>query len=71
MIGGIAAVLAGVVAAEILLLRQVALGMAYVAIIATETLLVLAATYFVGQPLSPRELVGGAFVVFGVALASF
>jgi small multidrug resistance pump len=71
IVGSIFLILAVVVAAEILLLRQMDLGVAYIAIIATETLLVLAATYFVGQPLSAKELAGGAFVVLGVALVSF
>ncbi|SHI05035.1 hypothetical protein [Marivita hallyeonensis] len=71
VIGAIAIVLTGVATAEILLLRQVSLGLAYVAIIATESILVLAATYLVGEPLSARELVGGGFVIFGAALVSF
>jgi small multidrug resistance pump len=71
IVGSIFLILAVVVVAEILLLRQIDLGVAYIAIMATETLLVLAATYFVGQPLSFKELTGGAFVVLGVALVSF
>lgn len=71
IVGAIVLVLAGVVTAEILLLREVDLGLAYIAIMATETILVLAATYFVGQPLSPRELAGGALVAVGVAMVSF
>lgn len=71
VIGAIALVLAAVVIAEILLLRQVDLGLAYIAIMATETLLVLLATYFVGQPLSGRELAGGALVLAGVAIVSY
>ncbi|GGC18256.1 hypothetical protein GCM10011363_38610 [Marivita lacus] len=71
LIGTIAIVLAAVVTAEILLLRQVDLGLAYIAIMATETLLVLGAAYFVGQPLSGRELAGGALVLAGVAIVSF
>jgi len=71
VIATIALVLAAVVTAEILLLRQIDLGVAYIAIMATETMLVLAATYFVGQPLSVKELTGGALVVIGVSLVSF
>lgn len=71
VIGAIALVLAAVVIAEILLMRQVDLGLAYIAIMATETLLVLLATYFVGQPLSGRELAGGALVLAGVAIVSY
>lgn len=69
-IGAIALMLAGVVTAEILLLKQVDLGIAYIAIMATETILVLAATFFIGQPLSTQELAGGALVVLGVAVVS-
>ena len=71
VVGAIAIVLVGVVVAETLLLRQVDLGLAYIAIMATETLIVLAATYLVGQPLSPREMTGGAFVIVGIAMVSF
>lgn len=71
VLGLIVLVLAAVVTAEILLLRQVDLGLAYIAIMATETLLVLAATFFVGQPMTGRELTGGALVVVGVAMVSF
>jgi multidrug transporter EmrE-like cation transporter len=71
VVGSIVLVLAVVVVAEVLLLRQVDLGIAYIAIMATETLLVLGATYYVGQPLSPQQLAGGMFVVAGVAMVSF
>lgn len=71
VIGAIALMLAGVVTAEILLLRQIDLGLAYIAIMATETLLVLGAAYFVGQPLSGREIAGGVLVLAGVAIVSF
>lgn len=70
-VGAIGLVLAAVVTAEILLLRQVDLGLACIAIIATESLLVLLATYAVGQPLSTRELAGGALVLTGVMIVSF
>lgn len=71
VVGMIGLVLAAVVTAEILLLRQVDLGAAYIAIMATETLLVLAATYFVGQPLSAKELTGGVLVIVGVSMVGF
>lgn len=71
VVGAIALMLAAVVTAEILLLRQVDLGLAYIAIMATETLLVLCATFFVGQPLTLRELAGGALVLVGVMIVSF
>lgn len=57
--------------AEVMLLRQVDLGMAYVAIIATETLVILAATFMIGEAMTPKQLLGGAFVIAGAVLASF
>ncbi|MCL3880992.1 5-aminolevulinate synthase [Marivita sp. GX14005] len=71
VLGAIVIVLCIVVAAEILLLRQVDLGIAYITVTATETLLVLAATFLIGETLSPKELFGGALVVLGVAMVSF
>ncbi|MCK0151899.1 5-aminolevulinate synthase [Marivita sp. S6314] len=71
VICAICVVLIAVVTAEVLLLRQIDLGMAYIAIIATETLLVLAATFLVGEPLTSRELFGGALVITGAALVAF
>lgn len=65
------AVLAGTVVSEVLLLRQVELGLAYVAIIATESLLVLGYSFAIGEGLSRQELAGAVFVLFGVALVSF
>ena len=70
-VAAIAVVLCVTVVAEILLMREVDLGLAYIAIIATETLLVLACTFVIGEPLSAREIAGGALVVSGAALVSF
>ena len=67
----LAIILMGTVSAEIFLLRQVDLGLAYIAIIATETLLVLCYAFAIGEGLSGRELLGGVFVIAGVALVSF
>ncbi len=67
----LAAVLIGTACAEIFLLRQVNLGLAFIAIIATETLLVLSYAFLVGEGLTGKELLGGVFVVTGVALVSF
>lgn len=71
LIAAIGGVLAVTVASEIFLLRQVDLGMAYIAIIATETLLVLAVTFVIGEPLTAREMFGGALVIAGAAMVSF
>lgn len=71
LVVAIGVVLAVTVASEVLLLRQVDLGMAYIAIIATETLLVLGITFLVGETLTPREMAGGALVITGAAMVSF
>lgn len=68
---GIAIALMATATAEVLLLRQVDLGMAYIAIIATETLVVLAATVLIGEPLSAKQMLGGALVIAGATLVSF
>lgn len=65
------AVLTGTVVSEVLLLRQVELGLAYIAIIATESLLVLTYAFVIGEGLSRQEMAGAAFVLVGVALVSF
>ncbi|WP_323038044.1 5-aminolevulinate synthase [Pararhodobacter sp.] len=67
----LAMVLIITVLAEIALLRKVDLGMAYVAIIATESLLVFAYAYWVGEGLSSREWMGAGFVITGAALVSY
>lgn len=71
LIAAVAVVLVLTVVAEVQLLKQVDLGLAYVAIIATESILVLLFAYFIGESLSPRELVGGALVVTGAVMVSF
>ncbi|SNT39821.1 hypothetical protein [Tropicimonas sediminicola] len=71
LIAAIGVVLAVTVTSEIFLLRQVDLGMAYIAIIATETLLVLGITFIIGEPLTPKEMIGGALVITGAAMVSF
>ena len=70
LIAAIGIVLAVTVTSEIFLLRQMKLGMAYVTIIATETLLVLAATFLFGETLTTKEIIGGALVVTGTVMVS-
>ena len=62
---------AGTVFAEIALLRRVELGLAYIAIIATESLLVLGYALYVGEGLSSREWLGAGFVIIGATLVSY
>lgn len=69
-ITGIVLALGMTVAAEIALLRQIELGLAYVVVIGVESLLVLAVTWLIGESLSGRELAGGALVIAGAALVS-
>jgi multidrug transporter EmrE-like cation transporter len=69
-LGGIACLLSATVVAEILLMRQVDLGVAYIVVIGAETMLVLSFTYLVGEPLSSRELAGGALVLGGMVMVS-
>ena len=64
-------VLAITVFAEIALLRKVDLGLAYIAIIATESLLVLGYAFWVGEGLSGREWLGAGFVIMGATMVSY
>ena len=64
------AVLVGTIAAEVFLLRQVNLALAYVAIIATETVLVLCYSFAIGEGLTRQEMAGAVCVLVGIALVS-
>lgn len=64
-------VLIATVFAEIALMRRIDLGMAYVAIIATESLLVFAYAYWIGEGLSGREWMGAGFVLLGAVMVSY
>lgn len=55
---------------EIMLLKQIDLSTAYIAIIAAETILVIGFAVAIGEHLSPREIIGGAFVIAGTLLVS-
>lgn len=59
------------VVAEIALLRRVDLGLAYVAVIATESMLVLGYALMIGEGLSGREWVGAGFIIAGATLVSY
>ena len=65
---GLALVLLVTVVAEVALLKKIDLGLAYVAIIATETLLVLGYAYFVDEGLSGHAQIGAMFVIVGAIL---
>jgi len=67
----LAIVLLVTVFAEIALLRKVDLGLAYIAIIATESLLVLGYALWVGEGLSGREWIGAGFVIMGAIMVSY
>lgn len=64
----IAACFGGAAFAEILILRQMDLGLAYIAIIATESLLILGVALIIGEGLSPREMAGAVLIVTGTAI---
>lgn len=68
---GLVVVLAAAVVAEITLLRHMHLGLAYIAIIATETLIILGFAIYIGEGLSLKQVFGGVFVVLGIAMVSF
>jgi small multidrug resistance pump len=70
LLGMIAFALLCSVVAEILVLQQMELGIAYIGIIAAETLLVLGLAWTVGEGLNSRELVGGLLVVAGSILVA-
>lgn len=63
---GAALVLA--VGSEIVALRQLPIGIVYLAILGLETVLVLVAAACLGEALGLRELVGGALVLTGAVL---
>lgn len=69
----IALLLAGFFAAtfaEIALMRGIDLGLLYLVVIATESLVVLAYAWLIGEGLGPREAMGGLLVLAGIAVMS-
>lgn len=70
LLGLIAFALLFSVVSEILVLQRMHLGVAYVCIIATETLIVLGLAWSVGEGLSDKELLGGILVIAGSMLVS-
>ena len=66
----IAACLAAAVLAEVVLLRQVHLGLAYVVILGVETVLVMITAYALGEGLGPRQLTGAMLVLIGAGVIS-
>ena len=58
------------VVAEILVLQRMHLGVAYIGIIATETLLVLVLAWIVGEGLSGKDYLGAVLVIAGSLLVS-
>lgn len=66
----IAVCLAAAVLAEVVLLRQVHLGLAYVVILGVETVLVLITAYALGEGLGPRQMTGAMLVLIGAGVIS-
>lgn len=58
-----------IVLAEVQLLRHMDLSNVYIAILAAETLIILAYALWIGETLTTRELAGGGLVLVGIALA--
>lgn len=53
---------------EIIVLQQMDLGTAYIAIIATESLIIVAIAAALGEGLGPREMAGAGLVLAGTML---
>ncbi len=66
----IAFCLSAAVIAEVILLQRTQLGLAYVAILAAETVLVLAVAALFGEGLAPREWIGATLVLIGAGVIS-
>lgn len=60
--------LAAAAALEIIALQRTSLGVAYVMILGTETLLILGIAALIGEGLAPREMAGAALVFAGTAV---
>lgn len=56
------------VTTEIWALRHLPVGVVYLAILGLETLMVLSAAFWLGQPLGRRELLAAGLVLSGTAL---
>jgi multidrug transporter EmrE-like cation transporter len=68
--GIIAACLAAAVLAEVVLLQRAHLGLAYVAILGAETVIILVVAAMLGEGLGPRDLAGAALVLIGAGVIS-
>lgn len=66
----IAVCLSASVVAEVLLLRQHSIGVIYLAIIVTESLLVLFAAFLIGDGLSLRQVFGAVVILIGAGIVS-
>lgn len=55
---------------EMTALRSANLGPIYIAIIGIESLIVMLYAWFIGEPLSPRQIGGAGMVVVGLMLVN-
>lgn len=62
--------LCGAVVAEVLLMRRMDLSLTYIAILATETTLVLLVALWLGEALSLRQILGAGLVLAGAVLVT-
>ncbi|MEZ5715276.1 MAG: 5-aminolevulinate synthase [Paracoccaceae bacterium] len=56
--------------AEIVLMRDIDLGLLYLVVIAVETIVVLGYAWAIGEGLGPREAMGGLLVLAGLVVIS-
>lgn len=66
----IMALLAGAVAAELVLMRQFHLPVVYIAILTAESMMIIAFAYLLGEGLGVRQLMGAGLVVAGAVLVA-
>lgn len=58
------------VLAEVLLLQRTDLGLAYVAVLAAETVIIILVATAIGEGLGLRDMAGGLLVLVGAAILS-
>lgn len=62
--------LGAAVTSELIALRSANLGSIYIAIIGTESLIVMLYAWYIGESLSPRQIGGATMVVAGLMMVN-
>jgi multidrug transporter EmrE-like cation transporter len=70
IVGIICACLSCAVVAEVQLLRHYPISLAYVAILAIESLMILGIAYAIGEGLGSKQMLGAVLVLVGTLLVS-